>query len=481
MSENVMVGREREIDLINERCKSGKSELVALYGRRRVGKTFLIRSMFENRFDFSFTGMYHTPKRVQLAMFMSELSQKSKKDYGTVSTWQEAFKHLAEYLSKLRKDRIIVFLDELPWIDTHKSNFLSAFSYFWNTWGSTCNRLKLFVCGSATTWMMNKMIGDKGGLYGRVTCSIYLAPFTLAETEAYLKQVKHMEWSRYQVLEAYMILGGIPYYLDMLDRRLPFANNIDNLFFGRNALLRREYEFLYRSLFDDATLYRRIVEALASKQRGLSRAELKDMLKIKSGGSLTKAIGDLVACDFVQQYAAIGKSSKDCLFQLTDLFTLFHLRFVAGRPGRDERFWLNSQGQPAIRTWSGYAFEQVCLHHIAQIKAALGIGGMLCNTCAWSSRPFTDSDGTQWNGGQIDMLLDRSDDVITLCEMKHWREPFVVDAKYARLIEERTATFRRVTHTRKAIQHVLVSTYGLKSNNYSHIFQHQVTLDSLFA
>ena len=226
MSENVMVGREREIDLINERCKSGKSELVALYGRRRVGKTFLIRSMFENRFDFSFTGMYHTPKRVQLAMFMSELSQKSKKDYGTVSTWQEAFKHLAEYLYKLRKDRIIVFLDELPWIDTHKSNFLSAFSYFWNTWGSTCNkptvitasancwpprgatcnRLQLVVGGSATTWMMNKMIGDKGGLYGRVTCSIYLAPFTLAETEAYLKQVKHMEWSRYQVLEAYMIL-----------------------------------------------------------------------------------------------------------------------------------------------------------------------------------------------------------------------------------------------------------------------------------
>lgn len=477
-----IVGREYEQQLISECCNSGKAELIAVYGRRRVGKTYLVRQMFDNHFAFFFTGMYEANRAVQLEQFRINLQECSGTSVPKLKDWFAAFHALRQYLETLSGERqVVVFLDELPWMDTPKSNFLQAFGYFWNTWASTMNNLKLLVCGSATTWMLSNLIGDKGGLYGRVTRQIYLAPFSLAETGQFLNGVKGMAFDRQQVLRVYMIMGGIPYYLNMLERGMPLDASIDRLFFVQGAPLKGEFEFLFRSLFNDSKNYRRVVETLSTKMKGMTRKELVDALKMKAGGGmLTGVLENLRSCDFIRKYAAIGKSERDALYQLTDLFSLFHLRFVANNNGQDEHFWSNLRNDGSRNAWSGYAFEQVCFHHVRQIKKALGISGILSNVYSWSSQPFVDASGAKWKGGQVDMLIDRADGVINLCEVKYAHDEYAIDAAYAQRLRERESSFRVVTKTKKTLWHTFITTYGVKQNMYSGMVNNEVTVDELF-
>lgn len=475
-----IVGRTEEFKLLDEYCNSPKAEMVAIYGRRRVGKTYLVKSFFDGNFDFYFTGSYETSKAVQLDLFRKELEKKCGKALPKFRDWFSAFDALREYLESLTQERIVVFLDELPWMDTAKSNLIPAFSYFWNTWGSTQPGLKLFVCGSATTWMLEKLIGDKGGLYGRVSRAIYLAPFTLNETENFLNDIKGMGYGRQQVLETYMILGGIPYYLDMLDKKIPLSQNIDKLFFKPFAPLKTEFDFLFRTLFKNSKLYQDVVRVLSSKLKGLSRQEIAEATHQGEGGTLTEVLENLCRCDFVRRYSPFGKKSLGTLYQLTDMFSLFHLRFVQG-DGQDERFWTNTYNSGERKAWSGYAFEQVCLIHLQKIKASLSILGILSNAHSWQCKTFTDSDGTEWQGGQIDLLIDRADSAINLCEMKFSNDEFVITKEYEEILRHRMSLFKKVTKTRKSLSYVFVTTCGVKQNSYSGIVQHQVTLDGLFA
>lgn len=477
---NRIVGREREQQIIMSCYNSDKAELIAIYGRRRVGKTYLVKKMFDDNFAFSFTGMYEVTRAVNLEQFRMCIERYSHKPVGKFKDWFEAFDALRQYLETLKQERMVVFLDELPWMDTPKSNFIAAFSYFWNSWGATVDSLKLIICGSATTWMLSNIIGDKGGMYGRVSRPVYLAPFSLGETELYLRKIKGMELSRRQVLDIYMSLGGIPYYLDMIEKGMPLDICIDNLFFVQGAPLRNEFDFLFRSLFKDSLVYRRVVEALAGKMRGISRKEIMAAAKVKEGGKLTEVLENLQKCDFIRKYSAIGKSERDAQYQLTDLFSLFHIRFVASNSGQDESFWSNMQGTGSRRAWSGYAFEQVCLHHIPQIKKTLGISGILSNACSWACPPFTDSTGIRWKGAQVDLLIDRNDNVINICEMKYYDSEFVIDAEYEQRLRERALLFKQVSKTRKTLLHTFITTYGVKKNMYSGIVQNEVTMDDLF-
>lgn len=480
MEANIIIGRKHEQAIIKNYLESGKAELIAVYGRRRVGKTFLVKSIFSNQFDFSFTGMYDVPRATHLSQFQKTLEKYSGKKIPRLNTWFAAFDALQDYLDTLRKERIVVFLDEIPWMDTPKSNFLAAFSQFWNTWASTKQNFKLFVCGSATTWMLSKFIGDKGGIYGRVCRPIWLAPFSLGETELFLREVKGIEMSHHQMLMAYMILGGIPYYLDMLIKGMPLDVCIDDLFFKQNAPLRIEFDFLFRSLFKDSRIYRNIVLALATKMKGMTRNELLEALKLKEGGDLTEVLDNLVKCDFIRKYTAIGKTERDAMFQLTDLFSLFHIRFVAAGNGQDEHLWSKLSGKGQMTSWSGYAFEQVCLHHLNQIKRSLSIGGVISNAHSWSCKPFTDKNGTQWKGAQIDLLIDRADEVINICEMKYVSDKYIIDADYEEKLRNRSSLFRLLTKTRKSIQHTFITTYGVAHNFHSGIVQSEVTMDDLF-
>lgn len=468
-----IVGREAERKLLQRYQESEKSELVALYGRRRVGKTYLIRCTFRDEFDFSFTGMYETSKSLQLRRFAKQLGVDE-----TPKDWFEAFDLLRDHLIALKKKTVTVFLDELPWMDTRNSHFLEAFSMFWNTWPMGTSLLKLYVCGSSTSWMLNKFIGDKGGLYGRTSRTIYLRPFTLRETGQYLTAVKNFTLTHRQILDIYMIMGGIPYYLDMLDPELSVNRNIDELFFASNAPLRAEYEFLFRSLFSNSDRYRKVVEILSQKLKGMTRKEILETLK-SDGGSLSKVLEDLSACDFIRSYSAIGKKNKSCIYQLTDLFCLFHIRFVTHEREQDEHYWTNLP-EGMKNAWSGYAFEQVCLHHIPQIKNKLGISGVFSNVFSWNSGPFTDDDGTKWNGGQIDLLIDRRDDVINICEIKYSSEQYVITKDYEHHMMDRISLFRHCTHTRKSLVNTFITTYGVKKNIHSTSIQKEVTMDDLF-
>lgn len=477
---NGIIGREYEQALIKNYYESNKAELVAVYGRRRVGKTFLIRKTFGQELAFSFTGMYETPRATQLREFTLNLERYSGQKFQRPKDWYEAFHMLSDYLDTLEQERIVVFLDELPWMDTPKGNFLGAFGRFWNDWGATKENFKLYVCGSATTWMVSKFIGNKGGLYGRVCRPIHLAPFSLHETELFLHDIKGMELSHKQIADIYMIMGGIPFYLDMLSKGTPLNTCIDNLFFREGAPLRDEYDFLFRSLFKNSNIYRRVVETLATKMKGMSRQELLDTLKLGEGGNMTEVLDNLVKCDFIRKYTIIGKMEKDAQYQLTDCFSLFHLRFVANHSGQDEHFWSNIDSKGVKNAWSGYAFEILCLHHIRQIKETLGISGILCNAHTWACKPFTDADGRNWKGGQIDLLLDRSDNVINICEMKYASDAYAITASYEEQLRNRATLLQKQTNTRKALQHVFITTYGVAQNAYSHIVQNDVKLDDLF-
>lgn len=474
-----IIGREREQSLIKEYCESNKAELIAIYGRRRVGKTYLIRQYFNDDFDFYFTGSFNTPRSMQLRLFQGELQRYSGKEWDRAKDWFEAFEQLREYLTTLNKERIVVFLDELPWMDTQKSNFLQAFSYFWNSWASTVSNLKLFVCGSATTWMLSKLIGDKGGMHGRVNRQIYLRPFNLEETEKFLKN-KGIVWTRYQIAEAYMTVGGIPYYLDMLEPSMTINENIDNLFFSEGAVLRTEYDFIFRSLFKDSAFYRSVVEVLAKKSIGMTRDEIISALRTNSNGKISEVLENLCKCEFLRTYKAYGKKNKEQMYQLIDLFSLFHIRFVSRENGQDEHFWSNMRDIQSRNTWEGYAFEQLCLHHIPQIKQKLRIGGTLSDVCSWQSKAFTDMDGTKHKGTQIDLLIDRRDGIIDICEMKFTTSDFTITSDYDDKIRNRLETFRILTHTRKALHTIIVTTYGLTRNKYSGNMQGIVSLDDLF-
>ena len=477
MQQNI-IGRKREINLLENCINSNKPEFVAIYGRRRIGKTYLVKQLLGNSFSFYMTGVYQCTKAEMLTYFSEQLYLYSGKKQAKPKTWFEAFSQLREYLTTLieQKEHIIIFIDELPWLDTPKSNFIRALDLFWNGWASEHPNLKLIVCGSATTWMTNKLLGDKGGLHNRVTRKIYLAPFDLNETELFL-QSKGIVWTRHQIAECYMIMGGTPYYLDMLDKQYSLPQNIDTIFFAEGAELANEYEFLFRSLFKDSILYRRIVELLAKKKIGMSREDIMKSLKLTSGGKLTEAFNDLISCDFIRKYNAFGNKNNGAMFQLTDLYTLFYLHYVKGNEGIDEHLWSNVIDSPSHRAWSGYAFEQLCLHHIPQIKQKLGILGVQTNVYSWQQKANKEAGA---EGAQIDLVLDRRDQVVNLCEMKYSLKPYDITPAYLQKLLDRRETFREATNTNKALHLTLVTASGLKKNAQAGMIQSEIVLDDLF-
>lgn len=468
-----IIGRDREKNILRDCLESGHSEFVAVYGRRRIGKTFLIKNYFKNKFDFYMTGVVGSTMSEMLEYFNLQLQQYSGRQWPMATSWMSAFRQLQEYLGSLKKKKVIVFIDELPWLDTPRSRFFRALDLFWNGWGDSQDNLKFIVCGSSTTWMTNKLLGDKGGLHNRVTRQIYLAPFNLYETEKMLI-ANGVVWNRHQITECYMIVGGTPYYLAKMDRKQSVAQNIDRLFFHHAGELRNEYDFLFRSLFKDSALYRRVVELLASKSMGMTREEIGEFLGISIGGTLTEVLQNLIACDFIREYNAFGNKRKGKLFQLTDLFTLFYLKQVKEYKSEGSYYWTSRIDSPSHRAWAGYAFEQVCLHHIPQIKAALGISGVATQISSW--RGIRNGKTT----GQIDLIIDRRDGIINLCEMKYSLMEYDITPSYLEKIIDRMEDFRNATHEKKAIHLTFVTINGVKHNAQWGMIQNEVTADQLF-
>lgn len=469
------IGREKECTVLQKCVESDSAQLVIVYGRRRVGKTFLINQFFNGRFDFKVTGLYNQPKESQLKAFMTELDSQTQRENTVPNDWMDAFILLKTYLASLEKnEKHIVFFDEMPWFDTQKSDFLAAFEWFWNDWGSTQDNLIVIVCGSATAWMVEKIDKNKGGLFNRQTRRIFLEPFTLKETEDYLKS-RHISWERYDIAECYMIMGGIPFYLSQLDEELTYTQNIDNLFFRKRAVLWDEFDHLYKTLFSNSEQHIKVVEALSSKRIGLTKKEILEKTKLPNNGLFSKVLENLVNSGFVRVYPFYGNKSLKTLYQLADFYTMFYYKFLKNKDGKDESFWTNGIGSPSRNAWAGFTFEQLCKDHIKQIKQKLGITGVLTEESSW----FLQGDKEN-EGAQIDMIIDRKDRVINLCEIKFSSREYEIDKAYQKNLIDKIELFRKSTGTKKNLRLTFITTFGIKQNMYSSRVQSEIILDDLF-
>lgn len=468
-----LIGRRQEKATLLGKLESGKSEFVAVYGRRRVGKTFLIRSVFENNFTFTATALSDASMEQQLTNFHTTLQRKSGDNTVVPSTWFAAFNNLIDYLEAISStQKKTVFIDELPWFDTPKSNFVPALEHFWNHWASARADILLIVCGSAASWILNKLINNRGGLHNRVTQRMKVEPFTLHETEEFL-QDKGGVFDRYQLVQIYMVMGGIPFYLDGISSGLSATQNIDTICFSETGFLRNEYNNLYKSIFKNADRHEAIIQALATKTKGLNRNELLKISKLSDGGSFTKILKELEESGFIRVYLPFGKKKRSSLYQLIDFYSLFYLKFIKDN-APESNYWLNASDTPAIRAWSGYAYEMVCFNHITQIKKALGISGVASKNSSWLSNETE-------NSVQVDLLIDRRDQVITMCEVKFSVSEFTINKSYADQLRRKITVFKQESETRKSVYLALITTFGLKQNAYSGgIVQNSLTMEHLF-
>ncbi len=471
-----MIGRKREIEQLERLYNSKKAELVAICGRRRVGKTYLISQIFDDRMLFHHSGLAPEESdsgnqlKKQLNHFYSSLIYYGMKKDEVPTNWFEAFQLLRQFIKNNdHGQRMIIFFDELPWMATKGSDFIQAFEGFWNTFGSSKDNLMIIVCGSATSWMENNFINNHGGLYGRVTYEIKLKPFSLSEIKEYLK-MRNIDLSSYDIAQAYMIFGGIPYYLGYLEEGKSLSQNIDDLFFKKDGILILEFDRLFKSVFTYSEKAKEIVKFLFTKREGFTRREISEKLKISDGGTLSKYLNGLVSSDFVEKYQPFTFSKREEHYKLVDPFCLFYLYFIEDSENI-ENFWSSNIDSPKINSWRGLAFENVCFNHIDQIKFALGISGVSTKVSAYFNKE---------EGYQIDLIIERMDNIINVCEIKFYSEEFVVNKEYFLKINHRSNLLYEKINKKYSIMNTLISTYGVKRNEYSSVFVKQITLEDLF-
>lgn len=471
-----LIGRNRECSELERCLNSDRSELVIVYGRRRIGKTFLIEEYFHQQFDFKYVGAHGMNTRRQLNNSRNVLSDYSQVKYPQFKTWDEAFDALKKYLSSLPSDRKkVVFIDEMPWMDARRSIFVSALENFWNGWAMSQRNIMLIATGSATSWMKDKIVGNKGGLHARITCNLHLAPFSLNETEKYLAE-RGIEWDRYQITQSYMVLGGIPFYYSLLDQELSFAQNMDRFFFNEGALLSQEFDELYNALFEKAELYTSIVRLLSEHESGLTYKDIFTLLSSKSS-NIPKALKNLESSDMIEKWGQYGNKRREAIYKLTDFFSLFYFKFLANNLSHDDEWWSNHMNTGTSYDWMGNCFELICMRHHKQIKSSLGIGGIATSLSTWQIRADKKKKKT---GAQIDLIIERADRIIHLCEMKFSGDTFRIRPEYERHLRERSGLFKELTKTNKTVVNTFVTTYGVANAKNRSIVHSEVTMDDLY-
>ena len=463
-----MIGRNKERNKLLEAFNSTESEFVAVYGRRRVGKTFLVRETFGEGFAFQHAGVKNGSVAVQLSRFRQSLVEHGHAECPELKNWFDAFDQLKVVIRNSEADRKVVFIDEIPWMGRSDPHFISAVENFWNGWVSARKDVLFIVCGSATSWVLEKIVHNRDGLHNRVTYRIRLDPFSLGECEEYARS-RGLDYTRGQLAECYMILGGIPMYWRYLERGKSVAQNIDDMFFAGSEKLENEFDELYASLFDHPEPYLAIVTALARKKCGMTRDEVSRESGVENSGWLSRYLKVLEQCGFIRRFTELGKKTKGSVFQLIDNFTLFYFRFVESNRTNDSHYWSSMQDSHVHSTWAGLAFERLCLQHVDGIKRALGIGGVLTNVHSWRN-----------GNAQIDLLLDRNDGIINICEMKYWAGPYAMTAEDDVSLANKKAELKTATKTRKAVHVTMVTSFGVRQNAYANNVQSFVTLGDLF-
>lgn len=459
--------------MLENALKSDKAELIAVYGRRRVGKTFLVEQTYGKNIRFELTGLHNGSLNNQLDNFHYVLSSKDLK-FQRPANWLEAFFQLQQYIDQIYSGKKkVIFIDEFPWLATRRSKFLMAFENFWNSYASKRTDLIVVICGSAASYMVKRIIRNKGGLHNRITEKIRLLPFNLHETSLFLKS-KKIQYSNYDILQLYMAIGGVPHYLDKLKKGESVAQAIDRLYFMKDAPLRTEFNDVFASLFENHERHNAIVRALAASRKGLTRKEISESCSIPTGGRMTVTLEELEESGFVIKYPAFKNRKKDALYRLNDEYSMFYLKFIEKNTSQGKGTWLTGFNNQSYKSWSGFGFETVCMKHIEQIKAALGVYAVHSLNYSWTERNAA-------RGAQVDLLIDRADNIINLCEMKFYNAEFTITKKYANEIREKINTFKMSSGTRKNIFLTMITSFGIKQNMYSmELVQNELTMNCLF-
>ncbi len=471
----MLIGRKEEIAKLKRAYNSDHSEFVAVYGRRRIGKTYLIRETFEGKFTFQYSGIFKVSNKEQLNVFYKSLLEQGLDPTELPpKDWFEAFFLLEHLIKKSKESRKVIFLDELPWMDARNSRFIQALEHFWNGWATTRKDILLIICGSATSWIINKIFRNKGGLYNRVTYRLRLLQFSLHECEELVHSLK-LPFNRNMIMEGYMVMGGVPYYWTKLEPTMSMGKNINNLFLKEDGELHNEFNYIYSSMFNSPDKYIAVVEALSGKKSGLTRDEIITKGKLDSNGQLSRVLEDLIECGFVRKYCHTDRRLKDALYQLVDCYTLFYYQFVKMAHGIDDEYWVRSLKTPMYNTWCGLAFERVCLLHTRQIKSALGISGILASLFSWHIKK-----NNEHPGAQIDLIIDRSDNVVNVCEIKYAPGGYRLTDSELNKINSRLSIFDLYVSRNKFVQSVLITSNGVIQNNNSFEIPVQVTGNQLF-
>jgi len=471
----MLIERQKETEILRTALNAPESRFIAVYGRRRIGKTFLIREVFGYRFTFQHSGLNNGSMKDQIFSFASSLKDSGYTFEQTPQGWLEAFEGLKDLIRNSKEKKKIIFIDELSWMDTPKSNFMSALENFWNGFASARKDVLLIVCASATSWMLSEIIHNKGGLYHRLTDQIHLGPFSLKECESYVK-TNGLILNRDQIMQYYMIFGGVPYYWSLIKKGLSLTQNIDAILFANDAPLKDEYKYLYASIFKKPEVYMQIVETLGLKKVGMTREELISASGIPNSGDLTKKLDELESCGFIRKYKAFGNNAKNAVYQLIDCFTLFYLKFLKNSKA-DTNFWSNRINEPVTNAWMGLAFERICLYHVEQIKTKLGVTGVITDVCSWYCKADPDKGVF---GSQIDLLIVRKDQVINLCEIKYSGSEYMITKKVDESIHRKIHDLNIQAKNKYAIFPTLITTYGVVKNSYSNNIVSVITMEDLF-
>ena len=468
-----MIGRKEEIQLLKKAYESHYSEFVTVYGRRRIGKTFLINEVFNYSFAFHVAGLKQEGFARQLLNFQLSLQRQGNPSCPRLRNWLEAFHQLELMLERMPEGRKIVFIDEMPWMETPRSGFLSALEGFWNGWATSRRDILLIACGSATSWIVKKINRNRAGLHNRVRTRIKMFPFTLAECEEYVR-AENLAYSREHIAECYMAFGGVAYYWSLLEKGKTPEQNFNELFFGKRDGLRQEFDELYSSLFVNPEPYMNVILALGRHRQGLGRDELAKEVEMENNGNFSSHLFDLEECGLIRRYNPMGGVNGG-LYQLVDNFSLFYMRFVRGNTSRSGDYWTAEVGEGEKNEWRGNAFERLCLEHIPQIKKALGISGVHTEVYSWRT-----STSRELRGAQVDLLIDRKDGIVNLCEMKFSQKEYSIDKEEYAKIRNRVEAVRETIGAKRPIHLTVVTANGLAHNMYWNNVQSEITLDDLF-
>lgn len=470
----MVIGRKQELETLRQAYESEEAQLVAVYGRRRIGKTFLVRHAFDNSFFFTYSGSLNISNSDQLTIFHDALVRQGLNESAVPKTWFEAFGQLRDLIEKSSEKRKVIFIDEMPWMDAPRSKFVPAFESFWNGWASGRKDILMIICGSASSWIIKKIFKNRGGLYNRVSRKIHLHQFTLHEIEEFVIQ-RNLGFTRNQILEGYMVMGGVPYYWSKLSALKSMSQNINDIFINEDGELRYEFNELYASVYNNPEMYISVIEALSTKKKGLTRGEISKSGRLENNGHLTVILQNLAECGFIRKYCHTNKKTRDALYQIVDCYTLFYYQFVRNSHGIDEDYWTKIHQAPVYHTWCGLAFERVCLLHARQIKAALGISGIIANIYSWHIVKTEVHPGVQ-----IDLVIDRSDNVINICEMKYAPNGYTMTAPEAKRLSERLRVFSIYSPKKKAVQLVMITSNGIAGKGRLIQPVRELTADNLF-